>query len=166
MNDQVKKILSDVAVKTLEDLAFIFSFPEEEGDDIPVDSSVAVSISFSGPFSGTLVIRISNQVLPELTANMLGVEEEETTIDQKNDALKETINVICGNLLPAIAGKDAVFNINTPCIISDGESEIEEDGAKTDYVARLSIDDDQCDLFLFIDGKIPSSITQEVREND
>lgn len=157
MNEQLNKILYEVAADTLEKLAFIFSFPEDELGDIPSESSVAARISFTGPFSGTLVLKMSAQVILELSANMLGVDEEEMTLEQQHDALKETINVICGNLLPAIGGKEAVFNIDAPGIIGEGESEVDVAATKADSIARLSIDDEQCDVLLFVDGDPPPS---------
>ena len=64
---------------------------------------------------------VTQQTAQELTENMLGLDEGEAEIssDDQADALKETINVICGNLLPAIAGKDAVFDIQPPEILAD-----------------------------------------------
>ena len=53
------------------------------------DPAVAARVLFSGVFSGTLVMKLSSEVLPELTANMLGVnDKEEATLDQQYDALK------------------------------------------------------------------------------
>ena len=157
--EQVEKILFDVVEDTLEKLVFMFVSLEDGRDDTEYDSVVAAIVSFTGPFSGTVVLLISTQLLPELSANMLGVDEDETTPDQQNDAVKETINVICGNLLPAIGGKQAVFDVGMPEVIAEAESirkVIENTGVSGSVsIARMSIDDEQCDLLLFVDGKIP-----------
>ncbi len=155
MREKLENILSRVAVMTLEQLAFIFAFPEDEGNEIQQDSAVAVIIAFRGPFSGFLLLTVSKQVLPELTANILGVDEEETTSDQQYDALKETINIICGNLLPDIFGKQVIFNIDSPKIIPPAEAIKEKDEYKAASMVKLSLDNGQCDLFLFVDGQIP-----------
>ncbi|MBW2099630.1 MAG: chemotaxis protein CheX, partial [Deltaproteobacteria bacterium] len=131
------------------------AFPEDEGNEIQQDSAVAVSIAFRGPFSGFLSVTVSKQVLPELTANILGVDEEETTSDQQHDALKETINIICGNLLPAIFGKQLIFDIDPPKIISSAEAIKKKDESKTAPMVKLALDNGQCDLLLFVDGQIP-----------
>jgi chemotaxis protein CheY-P-specific phosphatase CheC len=160
MNKQNSEMLSRVATDTLEQLAFLFSFPENDKVKMDIDFALAARVLFTGPFSGALVITVSAQVLSELTANMLGVDcEEGTTSDQKDDALKETINVICGNLLPAIAGKRAVFDIDVPKIIS-GYEEIKEatekyDGLPPTSMVILDIDGEQCGLYLFGDVQIP-----------
>jgi len=159
MNEQVKEILSRVAVETLEQLAYIFSFPEDGPGETDYDSAMAASVSFAGPFAGGLVMAVSPQVVFELAANMLGVDYEETTLDQQYDALKESMNVICGNLLPAIAGKQAVFDIGSPEIITGGEAIKEAtekyNGRSPTSMVRLDIDGEQCALFLFGDIRIP-----------
>jgi chemotaxis protein CheY-P-specific phosphatase CheC len=158
MSEQLKEILSRVAGESLEKLAFMFSFPEDERGGMTLDSAVAAAISFAGPFSGTLVMTVSNHLLPELAANMLGIDDEETTLDQQHDALKETINIICGNLLPAVAGTEVVFNIYAPAIITEVEAikeAIKNYGNKPTSIVRLNIDEMDCDLFLFVDGRIP-----------
>ncbi len=93
-------------------------FLKRKSGEITYDSAVAASVSFAGPFSGNLIMVVSGQILPELTGNMLGVDDNaETTLEQRHDALKELINVICGNLLPTIAGKHSIFNVNAPVIL-------------------------------------------------
>ncbi|MBW2359013.1 MAG: chemotaxis protein CheX [Deltaproteobacteria bacterium] len=132
--------------------------PEDGPGEIEYDSLMAASVSFAGPFAGGLVMTVSPQVVFELAANMLGVDNEETTLDQQYDALKESMNVICGNLLPAITGKQAVFNIGSPEIITGGEAIKEAtekyNGRSPTSMVRLDIDGEQCVLFLFGDIRI------------
>ena len=153
MNKKVKNTMSRVAIETLEQLAFIFSSPSEKNDILTPDATVA-SVPFSGPFSGRLTIKIDTSPVLELVANMLGVDENEIDSEQKDDAIKETLNILCGNLLPEIAGSHEIFHIKTPRIISKDElfeSEKEEAFAAT----TLSIDDEMCSLYLYVDGDIP-----------
>jgi len=152
--EQIKETLYNVAENVLEKLAFIFSFPEDERDQMDYTTAVATRVSFAGPFSGSLVMAVAAEALPELAGNMLGIDEdEETTTEQQHDALKELINVVCGNLLPAISGKQSVFNVNTPEIVPEGESIIKDDRPQPVSVAKMDIDEGQCDLLLFIDGE-------------
>lgn len=116
--------LMEVASEMLESLAFMFSTPESTDFDPPEsDAFRTLSVDFDGPFSGALVLMAAEGTLSELTASMLGAEESEVTSEQKEDALKETLNVVCGNLLPRIAGQEAVFNIARPISISRIELE-------------------------------------------
>jgi len=160
MKTRLKEILSHAAVDTFEKLAFLFCFQEEDRDVLFQASATGASLSFMGPFSGKLLIMLSNQILPELAANMLGLgDEEETTSEQQQDALRELTNVLCGNLLPAIAGDRVVFNVDIPRIITDEHAlkQAVEDGdvRGPNCLVKLDLENGQCDLFLFIDGQIP-----------
>jgi hypothetical protein len=94
---------------------------------------------------------------------MLGLDVgEETTQDHRSDALKETMNVICGNLLPAIAGDEVVFDIGVPEILS-ADQEMKTgagipDGRDPSAKVTLDLDEGQCVLFLFLDGEIPEDV--------
>jgi len=104
-------------------------------------------------------MKVSRKVLSEIAGNMLGVDDEDDiTMDDKNDALKETANVICGNILPAIGGKQAVFNIDTPKMIPEGEHMKIRDGEKLVSDVKLSLDEGRCDLVLFVNGEIPEVV--------
>ncbi len=148
MTEKIEKIMKRVIIETLEQLAYVFSSPEDEMDLLTPDS-MAVTVDFSGPFSGQLTMKTTTLVVLELTANMLGIDEEEITLEQQSDALKETVNILCGNLLPAIAGDQDIFNINAPKII---DSEEIEEPEKAFSKAYLSIDDEMCVVYLFVDG--------------
>lgn len=163
MRAKLEERMSHVAIDTLEKLAFMFAFSDEGGEDPPRDSAVTGSVSFTGPFSGTLLVIMSIEVLQELAGNMLGLDDgEETTQDHRSDALKETMNVICGNLLPAIAGDEVVFDIGAPRIIS-ADQEMKKgagipDGLAPSAKVNLDLDEGQCVLFLFLDGEIPKDV--------
>jgi len=159
MRAKLEETMAQVTIDTLEKLAFMFAYPGGEDDDPPRDSMVSGSVSFAGPFSGTLVMMISVEVLQELAGNMLGLDDdEETTQDHRSDALTETMNIICGNLLPAIAGDDVVFNIGVPKVLP-ADQEIKEGAGIPDELepsARVNLDFDegQCVFFLFIGKEI------------
>jgi CheY-specific phosphatase CheX len=155
MSEEIKTILSRTAVKTFEELVFLFAFTDDDADAGRTAPTVAARVSFSGAFSGTLIMRMPLEVLPELTANMLGVnEQKETTPDQQYDALKETLNVICGNLLPAIAGRQAIFDIDPPQVIQEDETLKNINRQNPICQVTLALDEGACDLFLFADDRI------------
>ncbi len=159
MNDKTDNIISKVTAETLEKLAFMFASPYDPGDSTEENPDTGVSVFFNGPFSGTLGMKVSGEVLSEIAANMLGVDDEdEITLDDKHDALKETVNIICGNILPAISGKQAVFNIDAPKIIPEGEDAQVRDGEKLVSDVKFSLDEGRCDLVLFVNGEIPEVV--------
>jgi CheY-specific phosphatase CheX len=168
MNERVTEILSAVAIETLKRLAFLFSFPQDDNNRF-MSNSMAASISFKGPFSGRLVMKMSALAALELSANMLGIDEideEKATIEQQSDAIKETLNVICGNLLPVIGGNRVEFCINAPQIISqandeEGTPENKDEGMPF-AMAKLLIDEEPCELYMFVDGDASSCCSDPI----
>ena len=105
MTQQLKNILTGVTNDTLERLAFLFAFPDDERSQDGPEPAVTGRVEFSGLFCGSLIVRVSTSVIPELASNMLGLEDDaKISGEAQRDAFKELTNVICGNLLPAIAG--------------------------------------------------------------
>ena len=167
MTEQIKEALTNIAVETFEQLAFMFAFSQEDENPGQFNSPVFARISFSGDFCGTLVMKVSSIILEELAANMLGVDEEEkTTLDQQHDALKETLNIICGNLLPAVAGKQEIFNINAPEIVSAESLPEGSGGPQPVCCVNLAFDDGECDVILFVDGKVPEKIANHQKGSE
>lgn len=154
MSEELKETLYSVTEDVLEKLAFVFSFPEDEREPTDYGSAMSARVSFAGPFTGTLVMAVAREALPELTGNMLGLDDgEETTREQQQDALKELINVVCGNLLPSISGKESVFNVNPPEIMDPEDPIIPEDAEPT-AIAKMDLDEGECDILLFVDGEL------------
>ena len=106
------------------------------------------------------MMRISQGAVTELTANMLGLDDDcEISVDEQQDAFKEMLNVICGNLLPAIAGDQREFNIGPPAILSEDETRIELKKKDPLCVVRLMLEDGFCDLYFCPDGRLPELIS-------
>ena len=159
MNEKIDKVISKVVTETIEKLVFMFASPYTPENSIEEDPEIGVSVPFSGPFSGTLGMKVAGEVLSEIAVNMLGVEnEDEISSEDKTDALKETINVLCGNILPVIGGKEAVFNIGGPVIVPEGEDMKVKSGEKFVSDVKLSLDEGRCDLVLFVKGEIPEGV--------
>jgi CheY-specific phosphatase CheX len=98
---------------TFEELGFVF--PEQIGEVDPEQAKpgARVAIRFSGPFSGSLVLTIEYDALSAIASNMLGNDGLlEPEIVQ--DVLGELANVICGNALPEIGGKQSIFHLSGP----------------------------------------------------
>lgn len=152
---EIQKILSQVGASTLEQLAFLFSFPEDHDRPLRQDGAVGCRVRFSGPASGEMLLAISSAVLPELAANMLGAEDEDD-VDPAHliDALRETGNIVCGNALPAIYGSEAVFDLEAPEFISEemfGDCfRAFTDSPETTQSRIMSLDEGECQLFLKI----------------
>jgi CheY-specific phosphatase CheX len=88
---------------------------------------------------------------------MLGNEEEKTTVKEQMDAFKEVTNILCGNLLPKIAGPEKVFDIETPMIL---EPVIESDSEQWELIGEIifTIDETDAKLQLFIESPVPNEL--------
>lgn len=162
MNEKIDNIILKISAETIEKLVFMFASPYDPENSTEGDPDIGVRVSFTGPFSGTLGMKVSEELLSEITVNMLGVDDEdEITSEDQNDALKETLNILCGNILPVIGGKQAVFNIGAPMIIPEGQDIKGNDGEELASDVKLSLDEGRCDLVLFVNGEI-SEVVEEV----
>jgi hypothetical protein len=157
MNEMIRDLLARVSIDTMQKLAFIFAAPEDdpgdEIDQVDLDNLAMAKVTFGGPFSGCLVMAISKHVLPELTLNMLGMDSDEDTpvqVEQQYDVLKETLNIICGNVLPEIGGKKSVFNLGSPEIMENPEKLPNGEAYSQKITAYLSVDDGQCSVSLLL----------------
>jgi len=161
---KINNILFAVAEDVISKLAFMFVLQDDESDIPDNGLEIFTVVSFKGPFSGKLIMSVSERILPEIAANMLGVEEDETVIEEQYDAVKELINVICGNLLPEIAGKKAIFKVGTPEIISD-VYKAEEELKKIEPLARikLAFDGGWCGIAMYVQGEIPFENISSIR---
>ena len=166
MNQTVAKILSTVALETFEKLAFIFGVSTEENSSTACgESPVAVQVKFKGAPDGLLALRISAQSLPELTANMLGVDESRPiSVEHQHDALREVVNVVCGRLLPLLGGKEAEFSIDQPEMLELGADGVGWPPADLVASVRLELEAGSCDLALAVKGPFAGAVAPRAVE--
>ncbi len=108
--------LKETFCDTVEQLAFMFGEAADAADfpEPPIEAS-QVSMSFMGPINGRVVIAVDRDMCPELAANMLGLDADDPkAVLRGQDALKELLNVTCGNVLTKIAGDKPVFDLSVP----------------------------------------------------
>jgi CheY-specific phosphatase CheX len=80
---------------------------------VPAEHDHAVRVRFHGPVRGFIELRATHDVIVAAAMNMLG-EDTPLSPEMELDAFGEVANVICGNLLPGIAGADRVFRLEAP----------------------------------------------------
>lgn len=116
MNSERSEKISGVFVGIFEKLAFMFG-DEVSKDEIPVPTGdlIEASMSFTGFRSGSLGLALPRDVCPVISANVLGIDvDDDVAIERSLDALKEVLNVICGNLLTEIEGEEPIFDLTVP----------------------------------------------------
>jgi CheY-specific phosphatase CheX len=117
MTKSLEAKLYQATVLTFEGLAFSFPSSAVSEEEAQARPEVAVEVNFRGAFGGRLVLALSGGILHGLTANMLGAGQTATR-NLELDALGELANVICGNVLNVIGGKESRFHLNAPRPVS------------------------------------------------
>jgi len=150
-NEDHGATLQRVFAEVLEQLAFMFADPAEDEFQPAADGLVRASMSFRGPFGGGLTLTVPREMAPLLAANVLGLEpDDELVLQAPYDALKELLNVTCGNLLTAIAGDEPVFDLTVPEISELPPGTPWEDSNSPNTTACL-VDDHPAVLRLLLD---------------
>ncbi|MCL2701431.1 MAG: chemotaxis protein CheX [Phycisphaerae bacterium] len=147
-----QQLLNSVAQETFETLAFMYSVHEQ---DSPAGPPVTAEVSFRGPIHGRLVLTVSDTMLPALGTNMLGfADDQAASDDQQRDALKEVLNVICGNLLPLLYNRYDVFDVQAPVIPASPTSpDVPVDGQ-----TRLYLDGGQVHMALYVETALNAKV--------
>ena len=128
MQNEYAVILSEVFCNILMNYAFMFG-DECAKDEFPAngDNYMHATVSFSGDRSGSLGISTSPDLCVQLAANILGLDPDDgDSIEDASDALKELLNIACGQFLTATFGDVPIFELSPPSV-----SEIDETEWKT-----------------------------------
>lgn len=145
--DEVRKI----AYNTFEIACYMFPVDEseliEDGRlELPEKGKSSI-VKFDGAVEGGMVINVSPELLNAIASNMLGIEE--ATEEQKEGALCEVANMICGNTVPLFAKNDEICYIRPPRIIKKGEKpEQNFHGAHKEYL-RIFLDEGVADITIY-----------------
>jgi len=111
-----RELLERVATHVLEEAAFLFAQPL--GGRPPADeawTATGARLRFAGPLRGYVELWVPERIARLMAANMLGEESDAPDAEASClDALRETLNILCGNLLTALAGEEPVFQLGTP----------------------------------------------------
>ena len=151
MTSKMEQALLQSAGLTFEGLGFVFPTEALDDDQLAAPLQATVSVDFCGPFSGTLVLQLYGDLLPTIAMNMLGSDEPPSASLQR-DALGEMGNVICGNVLPAIAGDRVVFNLRAPRVVISAEAQ-RPPAPIPAAVTHLGIEQGRADVLLFMSGE-------------
>lgn len=153
MRAQIEKKLKDSAVKTFEETCFMYIMPELEDiqDKLPIEA--VAEIKYRGNFTGKLLIEIRGGLLEAIAVNMLG--HENPTLQQKQDALGEIANIICGNVIPALGSKGGEYKIESPCLIREDQIQKNLLGEPLAHTI-LNLNQGRADLKFFVNGYYPN----------
>jgi CheY-specific phosphatase CheX len=153
MTSTTRSPLLTATTRTFESLALLLPSTEPTGAEATARPAHAVRVVFTGPLRGCLALRVTDDVAHAFAENMLGVAEADATMVR--DALGEVANVVCGNLLPDLAGREAVFHLSAPEPIDVTDATWCARPAVSALAASLGIDGGRADIALHLDPATP-----------
>lgn len=116
MPQQKIATLRGIFSEVLADLAFMFS-DEAQAEPGPGAVWLETTISYCGRLGGTLRLWCTRDFSSLLAANLLGIDPEEQDAQaDAEDAVKEFMNIVCGQLVTAVHGSEEVFHLTIPQI--------------------------------------------------
>ncbi len=132
-SDQIWQIACD----TFETICYMFPLDKDEAntlsDNLADMSDIRSAITFEGATKGMMVIRPSYDLLDAIAANMLGVDEPSS--EEKEGALCEIANIICGNTVPLFANGERICYLNPPRLLTDlNASEVNSQTGKKESI--------------------------------
>ena len=110
----IKQTISNSVVDLFETMLSLEIVPLDNDTGLdPQGERIIGSLSFAGHILGSINIQVADEFARTMTAAMLGMEVEDIESPEEiKDVIRETCNIIGGNL------KTAIENVGIPCVIS------------------------------------------------
>lgn len=110
--------LATALSEVLADMAFMFPGPPPE-EPLPAGGWLECAIGYRGPHQGDLRLRCPARLALVVASNLLDLDPEAAaSARQAADALKELLNVICGQLVIMLYGRQAAFDLDIPRLMA------------------------------------------------
>lgn len=118
MRDQLVESVSAAFLTVVEQLTFMFGESAAKAGVLDSDDEyVLASLDFTGDVKGRLSLAVPAACVPEIAANIMGLDPGDLEpVSLAPDSLGEMLNVICGHVIPAIAGRSADFRLGAPVV--------------------------------------------------
>ncbi len=142
MIPEQKQVVIHGFTGVLEKMAFLFAEPVEHVEelrlaDVPLRKA---RMRFSGVLHGVLDLAIPKTLCIEVAANMLGRDLDDPGATARgDDAFRELLNVVCGQILTSLVGERPMFSLTVPEAGEMGPGELERLQSDVDTVG-FSVD--------------------------
>jgi hypothetical protein len=160
MSSWLETRLFRATARTFEDLGFILPTWEVSDRQRGFRSGATVAVDFGGPFSGRLVLTVFGPVLTQVAGTLIGSEPSEVSPEMSMDTLGELANVICGNVLPEIAGDRVTFALNPPASLAEVPAPEAPEGGVLAEV-RVGVAEGRAVVRLYLAGSLPAEAREE-----
>ena len=110
--------LVEVTIEVLERYAFMLGDPPGKGSGPVVlsEPSWIVTISFTGARAGGIGMVVSPGLARQAAANLYEGAPAEGGDEQAQDAVRELLNIVCGNYLHRVESNEPIFSFATPVL--------------------------------------------------
>jgi CheY-specific phosphatase CheX len=134
LSDRIAQVLYDVFEKQ----AFMFAEPALREPLLQNFSSfVRTSILFEGEHKGQINFTVPQERCFDFTMNIVGSDGLFIAEEDKFDALKELLNIFCGNLLIELFGSETNIDISIPQVELVDENSWQEQRSNLNAVPFL-----------------------------
>jgi CheY-specific phosphatase CheX len=116
MSSAMEASLYECTASTFEMIASLEAQRELSEHQWKTRVAAAASVSFWGPMTGRVAIRVCDHILPAIAMNALGYMEPPSE-EMQLDALGEVANIICGSMLRTLSPETS-FGQGTPQVAS------------------------------------------------
>ena len=117
----VRPTFETVICDVLGELAFMVS--DDQSLEPPAGASwLEAEIRYVGPVQAIVRCCCTTSFARQLTANLLGLDAAECGDEDARDGLREFMNVLCGQLVTAWHGSEAVFNLSIPDVKTNADT--------------------------------------------
>ena len=133
---KIKKTLMTSIFEVFEKMFYVFLEPV---DNNTWNHQSVASIHFSGTVKGGVRACFSGSLADVMVQNMLNIDESEITEKLREDCMKESVNMICGNFLKKFDSSEA-FDLSLP-ICKSGSDETGGGASNTsEHTLRLDFE--------------------------
>lgn len=138
MNEEWNAALARAVRDVFETLCFMVPAPKASAPpDSQGASRVVLAVEFGGAGDGCLQLALSDSMVAKAASAMLG-EDGPLELSEQHDAVRELANIVCGNVLPLVAGERAVFELASPRVLASHEPRPDGGG---DATASVRLDE-------------------------
>jgi CheY-specific phosphatase CheX len=113
--------LRDSVKEVLEKMFFVETLGESHVDALASVDRITARLTFEGQPPGALTMGVTSAAARQITADFLGVDEQEVSDLRVAEVVCELANMICGSVLSRVESATA-FHLSTPQIVPPLES--------------------------------------------
>lgn len=112
-SEKIRSALFDSALNTFADMAFLdMTEKPVVGEEVSKHERLAIDIL--KPFTGRLVLTLSQQLKTQIIENIYAQKSVELQANEQEDCILEILNVIAGVFLSECYGKNSDYKIEFP----------------------------------------------------